>query len=231
MADDCTDTVVLDQGKALLNGTLYHYRPYYRVGGFWVAGDSASATPAATYQGDAVDPQTLLCERLELGLAVEVARGTLAPASGAVPVLTVPHALSGQTVFPCVSVWVEENSTAERAVGEVLCDDEHLGDGGWVETEGWLSSTRLSVVGASSDPAGRIALRTAIGRVIAANLPVFAEYGLTQVTFSQKDSEDVTQSETPLYLVFGSFSCMTPSYIRNVVGEITDVETTVSSSR
>lgn len=231
VADGVTDTVVLDHGSALVNGTLYHYRPYYRIGGFWVAGDSVSATPAATYQGDTVDPQTLVRERLELGLAVEVARGVLAPASGAVPVLTVPYALSSPPVFPCVSVCVDEESAAVRAVGEVPCDDEHRSGGGWVETEGWLSSTRLSVVGVSSDPTERAALRTAIGRVITANLPVFAGCGLLQVEFSQKDSEDLTRNDTPLHLVSCSFSCMTPSYISNFVDEITDVQAISSSSR
>lgn len=212
--DGCTDNTVLDI-TALENGTLYFYHAYYWTGTAWIdGGASVTATPAATYQGDDIDPQTLIRDRLEAGLKVEVARGALRPVSGAVPVLTAPFAAPDQITFPVVSVHLEMDTRADRSVGEMHFPDEaNSVTGDWDDTEGWLSKTTLAIVGVSLNPDERIALRQAIQRVLAANASVFNEAGLVLCSFSQRDAEQFSENNAPLFITEGTFDCMAPSFV------------------
>lgn len=224
VAGDITDHVTLDI-TGLANGTTYFYRAYSRdAAGVWTAGATASGVPAATYQGDTIDPQTLLRDRIGAGLAVEVARGALRPASGKIPVLTAPFALSEGVTLPCVSIHYDGDSTDMRALGEQLYSDVEVDDGGWTETEGWLTRITLNVVGASLNGDERIALRQALQRIILANLAVFDAAGLTLPGFQQRDTEQFAEQSAPIYLTNGSFTCMAPSFVRSTVGEIAEVE-------
>lgn len=224
VADQCVDNVVLDD-IALVNDIAYFYRVYYRLpGDAWAESDIASGTPAATYQGDDIDPQTLVKDRLTVGLAVEVKRGVLKPQSGKIPVLTAPFSAVDKVTFPCVSVHLDSDGAADRALGEMLYADQHEAIGGWTETEGWLSRTQLNIVGVSLNPDERIALRQAIQRIMTGNLPVFDAHGLVQCDFSQRDTEDFEASNAPLFLTSGAFTCMAPSFVSDTVGEITDVD-------
>lgn len=228
VADQSTDNVILDD-TALVNDVPYFYRAYYWTGSAWTASETATGTPAATYRGDDIDPLMLLRDRLTLGLAVEVKRGALKPQSGKIPVITAPFGMVDKITFPCVSVHLDSDSNADRALGEMLYADEHEGAGGWTETEGWLSRTQLAVVGVSLNPDERIALRLAIQRVVTGNLPVFDAHGLVQVEFSQHDTEEFVTNNTPLFITSGSFTCMAPNFIQDTVGEIRDVTASVST--
>ncbi|WP_431860138.1 hypothetical protein [Azospirillum sp.] len=224
---ESTDNVLLDD-KALVNGVAYFYRAYAWNGVSWSVSASASVAPAATYQGDDIDPLSIVRDRLAAGLAVEVKRGALKPQSGAIPVLTAPFAAKDKVTFPVVSVHLEDDSPSQRAIGELLFPDEHEDEGGWTETEGWLARTTLNIVAVSLNPDERIALRRALKRIIQANLPVFDAHGLQQVEFTQKDTEDFESQNAPLYMVHGSFVCISSSYVSNSVGEIADVDATLS---
>jgi len=226
VADQCDDNVVLDT-TALENGTTYYYRAYYWTGSTWQdSGASKTAVPDATYQGDDVDPQTLIRDRLALGMAVEVQRQALKPASGKVPVITAPFSLPDSITFPCISVHLEEDTRADRSVGEIHFPGEADGMGAWRDTEGFLSQITLAVVGVSLNPDERIALRQAIQRVLAINAPVFDAAGLVLCQFSQKDSEQFQEQGAPLYLTEGTFTCLAPSYVTAPVPVITTVITT-----
>lgn len=228
VVDECTENAVLDT-LALVNGVAYFYRAYSWNGSAWTASETVTGTPAATYAGDTIDPQSIVRDRLQLGLAVEIARGALKPQSGKIPVLTAPAALQEAVTFPAVSVHLEDDSTSQRSLGEMLFSDEHQdGAGGWIETEGWLSRVTLNVVGVSLNSDERIALRQAIQRVITANLPVFDDHGLVQIEFSQRDIEQFSENNAPLYITSGVFTCMAPSYVQNTVGEITDAVSTLT---
>lgn len=90
--DASADTVLDTTG--LVNGIPYFYRAWHRTpAGAWIATPSVSCTPASTYTDESTDPQTVVRERLGLGLAAEIKRGLLKPASGKIPVLTTPFAL------------------------------------------------------------------------------------------------------------------------------------------
>lgn len=224
---ESTDNVLLDD-TALVNGIPYFYRAYAWDGLSWASSASVSATPVATYHGDNIDPLTIVRDRLSAGLAVEVKRGVLKPAASKIPVLTAPFAAKDQVTFPMVSVHLEDDSPSQRAVGELLFPDVHEGDGGWTESEGWLARTTLNIVGVSMNSDERIALRRALKRIVLANLPVFEAHGLQNVEFSQRDAEDFESHNVPLYLVNCSFTCIHASFVSDTVGEITDVDATLS---
>lgn len=211
----------------LINGQVYYYRVYYRrQDGTWLEEfDRAEGTPRAYYAGDDLDPQTLVAERLKAGLAVEVQRNPkLAnPETGKIQVVLAPFVLENQAKFPIVSVHLEHDAPAERGIGEVLYPDRHNIPGGWQEISGWLSRVTLSIVGVTQNPNQRVMLRRAIARIIKANFSVFYGRGLDQIDFTQRDADDF-ENNTPLHMTMGSFTCIAPSYVTDVVGEIEDVE-------
>lgn len=229
VADDLTDRDVLDI-IGLVNGTLYHYRIYYRdAAGAWMpVVDSAVAAPMATYKGDALDPQMLVRDRLEAGLAVEVQRGVLKPAPRAqrIEVLLAPFAVAEQTQFPVVTVHLDRDGPEVRAIGEAMEPDLHKRSGGWAETTGWLSRVSLNVVGASLNPNERLTLRRALKRIVQANLGIFAARGLNMVEFHQRDHEDAEHFNVPIYFTIGSFTCLAPAWVTDDVAEVRDVEVT-----
>lgn len=224
VADDCTDDTVLDL-KALVNGTRYFYRMYSWHGAEWSVAPSASTVPAATYQGDAIDPLAIIADRLEAGLAVEVAREALIPQSGIVPVFRAPYALSDQVTFPCVTVHMDSTGPAERGLGEDPVGPM-LGIGGWSEFQGWLARTQINVAGIARSSEERHTLRRALTRILQANLTVFAELGLNQIEFSFSDSEELTEKAAPFYLTGGSLTCIAHSFVAATVPVITDTSVT-----
>lgn len=239
VADQCADNALLDDA-GLVNGVPYVYRAYYRVGGGWTASGPAVGVAAATYRGEGPDAPSILRDRLAAGLAVEVGRGALTPASGAVPVIAAPLAAVPTIAFPCLSVRLDSDAPAERGLGDLPAADRRAPedgwpDGGWpndgwIESEGWLSRVQISVVGASRDADERSALRQAIRRVVVGNLPVFAAHGLSACDFTQLDGEDLTRADGPLFLTTGSFVCLAPTLVSDAVGAITDVDATLFTS-
>lgn len=221
--DKCT----LDIAQ-LVNGTLYYYRPYYRVGAAWVAGNTVTSTPNATYQQVGGDVLSLVRERLDLGLQEEVRRGALCHDQGHIKVLTAPP-LFDDTAWPVVTVHLSNESPAERAVGEMVDTDE-LDDGTWTEKEGWLARTQLTIMGWSLNPDERIELRRALLRLVQANLPIFDFAGMVDIEFSQQDTEDFATHTVPIYQVLCTFSCLAPAQVASAVGVVKDVISTIEGN-
>lgn len=233
VADACRDEAVLDT-TALVNGIPYHYAVFYRVGGAWVPGGKGVATPAATFAGDAIDPQTLVRDRIRLGLEALVKRGTLPVVDehgrpGKIPVILAPHALVEGVTLPCVSVHMDSVSVADRFVGEILDAPEHLEAGGWQEGEGWHSRVALNIVATSLNMEERARLRQAVEHIILANLPVFDDAGLLQLEIHQRDTEGEGPNNAFLYYSLTQLSCVAPSFVTSVVPEIADVFVSAST--
>lgn len=217
---------VLDDA-GLVDGSTYWYRAYYWSGTAWTASASVSATPAATYTDESEDALTVLRDRLEAGLLVEVQRGNLVHVDGAIPVLTAPP-IYDDTRFPVVTVHLQNESPAERYIGENLLGDEtDWFTGAPTESQGWLAETTLTVMGWALNPDARKELRKAIRRIIVANLPVFDEHGLLNVSFTQQDTEDFSAYSAPVYQVMTTFTCKTPIIVSAPGADhITDITAT-----
>lgn len=223
---DATAISVLD-AEALFNGTLYYYRSYYLINGTWTdSGATRSATPAATYQEHGVDVLSLVRERLDLGLQAEVLRGTLTHQDGHIPVYTAPPVFD-ETKWPIVTVHLQGDASAERAIGELVSPDEFDSVGEqWDESEGWLANVQVMLMAWSLNPDQRLELRKAIKRIIIANLPVFGDAGMMQVQLSMQDTEDFESYSAPVYQAMGTLSCTSMTVVGSNVDAINDVAVT-----
>ena len=220
-----TDEVVLDI-TGIANGAEYFYRAWWWDGTQWMAGGVLSGTPESTQEDESVDALVLLRDRLTAGLAAEVEAGRLGHPEGKIRVLTAPPQ-KDDVFFPVVTVQLSQDAPGERFVGEVVAADEPV-EGGFLEHEGWYSSVRLELVGWSFNPDERIELRKALKRLIIGNLPVFEAEGLRLVEFSQQDSEDFQTYNAPVYMTWGTFSCLAPSVVSAEVGEIAETITEIA---
>ncbi len=230
--EDDTDAIVIYNGDdkpildtlGLVNSTLYYYRPYYFDGTTWTPGTTVTSTPAATFEDLTVDVLSLVRERLDLGLQVEIARGNLIHDDSHIQVLTAPPT-TDQARWPIVTVHLHDESAAERGIGEIIGADEFDAETDeWLEKEGWLARTQLSIMGWSLNPDERIELRKALRRILLANFPIFDFAGMIQIDFSQQDTEDFESFGAPVYQVLCTLSCLAPSQVGFRVHEvITDV--------
>jgi hypothetical protein len=226
LVSDALERAALDTA-GLVNSTLYFYRAYYFVAGVWVTGAAVSATPAATYEDRFGDVMSLVRERIDLGLQVEVQRGTLVHDQGHIKVLTAPP-IFDDTVWPVVTVHLAGEAPAERAVGEMPFPDEFdEGSNQWAESEGWLARVQITIMGWSDNPDERIELRKALRRTVLANMPIFDFAGMVSIEFSQQDTEDFASWTIPVYQTLGTFSCMAPVVVGSNVGAINEVHTTI----
>ncbi len=209
---------------SLSNGTLYHYRAYYFVNGVWVASQTVSGTPAATYEDQGGDVLSLLRDRIDFGLQAEVQRGTLSHDEGHIRVLTAPPIFE-EIVWPLVTVHLQNESPSERGVGEVFgIDSFDVEDGNWDESEGWLAGVQIIVMGWSLNPDERIELRKALRRIVVANLPVFDDAGIVEVQFAQQDTEDFGSYGAPVYQTMCTFSCTAPVSVGVNTAAINEVQ-------
>lgn len=212
---------------SVLNDTEYFWHAWDWIGSAWVdGGPSLSATPATRYVDDTTDPQELVRDRVQLGINAEIVRGSLKPRTGAIKVTTAPFALADGIDLPTISVHLESTGPAERAIGDELEDFADLALGNFVGTEGWLARFALTVAAVSLNADERIALRKALRRIIQANLPIFNDFGLALVEFQQTDSEQFGENAAPLYMSNGAFSCIAPTYVRDLDGALSDVTAT-----
>jgi hypothetical protein len=210
----------------LENGVEYTYGDFYYDGSQWIAGDTAAGTPAASYQDQSTDVLTVVRDRLERGLEVEVARGTLRPADGVVEVLNAPPAFE-DTRWPVVTVHVRTDGSGDRAVGEsVIPDSFDPLAGQFDESEGWLARVHILIVGWTKNPDERIALRQALRRLVIGNLPVFDAAGMTHIDFQQNDDEEMKAFPVPVYQSVCSLTCSAPAFVTDAVGVISDVTLT-----
>jgi hypothetical protein len=227
IADDLTVPSATDIMN-LQNGTTYFYWGYFRgADGNWLPQVAKGhCTPASTYSGGGPDVPSLVRDRLEAGLAIEVARRAViaSPKTNKIDVLLAPFALSDNLNFPVVSVHMDSDMPEVRGIGEAVLPDEHKRSGGWNEYAGWLGRVTLNVVGVTLNPVERGRLRMAIRRIIQANMGVFASRDLQLVEFMQRDHEDSETFNAPLYFTLGTFSCLAPTWITNNPDEVEAVE-------
>lgn len=223
-----SDTVIVDT-TALQNEVMAFYCPFYTDDGeTWTQGAVASGTPKADYADHTTDVLSHLRQRLEDGLKVECERGNFMTELGYIQVYTAPPALEQNLRFPLVTVHLESEEPTDRGIGEMLDNDEFDSIGGdWRESEGWMSSVRISIVGWALNGDERIELRKAIRRIVIANLTVFEGFGWVQVSLSQQDMDSVNgEYPSPIYQVMNTFSCVAPVRVGGSVGAITDVNVT-----
>ncbi len=224
ITDQGTQNIVLDT-VGLTNGVPYYYALYSWDGAAFTGAPVASCTPAAIYQPGGPTPQQIVRDRLDLGLQAEVAAKRLSPAGGLVSVITAPFVLADDATFPTVTVHMDSTDPGERFLGENLFGEVELSDGTIGASEGWMARWSITVLGVSLSSDERIALREAIRRVVLANLAVFDDAGMVQIALSQRDVED-TQSygSTPLYMTYGTFTCLAPTFVTDALPPVIDVE-------
>lgn len=215
------DERVIVDSSYLQNDVMAFYKPFYTADGLaWTAEATASGTPSATYEDQTTDVLSFLRERLEAGLQVEVQRGSLVNELGYVQVYTAAPSLERDLKFPLVTLHLDSEDPTARVLGEAIGHDDFdaIGDE-WTESEGWLSSVVVSVIGWSLNADERIELRKAIRRVIVANLGVFADRGWQQVSVSLRDMDAVSgEYSAPVYQVMGTFTCVAPVVVSGRVG-------------
>lgn len=210
----------------LQNEIMAFYKPYYsQDGGAWKPGPTVHATPRATYADTTTDVLSTVRDRLEAGLKVECERQTLTATLGYIQVFTAPP-LVDTANFPVVTVHLESESPEHRAVGEYIGGDAFdPGPFEWDESEGWLASVRLQIVGWSLNPDQRKTLREAIRRVIVANLSVFAGSGMDQVELEQSDVDamDGEFGVPQMFQTMNTFTCVAPVRVGGKVGAISTI--------
>lgn len=224
------ERIVVDV-TALQNGVMAFYRPYYTTDGTtWTAGATASGTPDVTYQEHTTDVMSLVRSRLEAGLKVEVERGNILNDLGYIQVYTAPPSLEQNLFFPLVTITLDRESPEIRGLGDDISGDEFDSIGfDWLESEGWIASVDLTIVGWSLNSDERIELRKAIRRVIVANLPVFASHGIDQINLDMNDVDAVNgEYGAPIYQVMANFSCVAPVRVGGRVGAFDAVSVTIN---
>ncbi len=223
-ADEFIDT------ECLINGTTYLYGDFTYDGVAWSAGDTATATPAATYEDQSVDVMTFVRERISLGLANEIAQKRLFPETKVIEVLTAPP-LFDRTRWPVVTVHLSSDGSAERGIGEEVSPDIYSAVGSdWTDLRGWLSHTSITVIGWSKNPDERIALRMALRRIVIANLQVFDSAAIQRIDFRQTDEDIMSGLPVPVYQSIGTFTCFAPVAVGAQAGGISGVTMTFTPS-
>ena len=200
----------------LINDVPVYYQAFYLFGSTWVASASKAGTPHAGFIDNSVDPMTVVRDRLELGLAVYVARGQLTNERGFIPVLTASPQIE-EVPLPLVTVHLAADSPDMRSLGELIASDEYSGvDSMWHSFEGGYSKTDLTIVGWCLNADERIVIRNAVKSVLMANLPIFDAEGLLLVSWNFTDTEDFTSYAAPVYQSICTFTCYAPGAIESV---------------
>lgn len=208
---DGTDLFVMDT-SALLNGQVYYYGLFWFNGTVWEADGINHATPNPTMAQLGTDVLSVVRDRLDAGLAVFVSRGELHHKQGHIQVLTAPP-LFEDTIWPVVTVHMQSDSSAERAIGEIMGIDGIDGGGLAVEYTGWLSRYQLLIVIWCLNPDERNTLRRAVKNLLIANLPVFDAADMDQIDVTQTDTEDFQSFSAPVYQTMTTLTCLAPSVI------------------
>lgn len=214
------DDVFID-AQGLNNGTTYYWAIFYTADNVaWTAGNVVAGVPTAIYQDHTTDVMSHMRDRLEQGLRVECDRGNFQPELGYIQVYTAPPSIEQGLRFPLVTLHLEMEDSADRALGENISGDAFDVVGlGWEESEGWLASVRLLIIGWSLNSDERIELRKAIRRLVVANLPVFDSYGWITPNLSQQDVDAINgEYPSPLYQVMNTFSCVAPVRVGGIDG-------------
>lgn len=221
------DTSALDS-SLLVNGVTYFYRAFYWNGTAWSGSASVGAAPVASYADASTDVLSVVRDRLDYGLQVEVARGALAPESGGIAVLNAPPVFE-DTRWPVVTVHLQDEASFARGIGEMIESDQFDAlEGDWQGTEGWLAKVQLTICGWSQNPDERVELRKALRRIVAANLPVFDEHGIVNIDFRQQDMDSLGgEYPTNVYQSLCTFTCVAPVRVVSRGDAIADVTSTI----
>lgn len=225
------DRVFVDAEPGLINGAPMFYRPYYWTGSVWLAGNSASGTPQATFEDVSCDAQRVVRNRLEEAFKVAVERGQLVLPEGlfAVQVLTSPPMVD-QVVPPVVTVHMEVESSGDRGIGEILQPDFLGLDGDWLEQEGWLADVTLEIAAWSGNPDERAILRGLLRTALISNLSVFDAAGMVEINVSLRDVEFLNgEFGEPMFQVACTLTCKAPVIVRNALSPIGDVEVSATA--
>lgn len=225
------ETVIVD-AKDLTNEVMVFYRPFYYDGTVWTAGPTNHGTPTPSYEDHSTDVLSIMRDRLERGLLVEVERGNLTNELGYIQVYTAPPSMDRDLRFPLVTVHLDNESPGARGIGENISGDEFDAIGfEWNESEGWLAQVQLSIIGWSLNSDERIELRKAIRRLVVANLPVLSSEGIEEVSLTQQDVDAVNgEYGAPVYQVVSTFSCLAPVRVSERIDPITQVITTYEAT-
>jgi hypothetical protein len=224
-----SDAHVIVDTTGMINGQTYWYRDYHLVDGAWVAGTSMSGVPSATYLDQSAEVVEFVRERLHAGLLVEIQRGALQHELNKIPVLIASPTFE-DTKWPVVTIHVASDAPEHRWIGEMEQPDWFDPDDEmWVGTEGWLSRVQLTIAGWALNADTRAALRKAIKRIVMANLPVFDDRGMYQISLSQQDTDDFQSYSAPVYQSIGQFSCLARSAVSSVDAPIREVITTANA--
>lgn len=209
--DGCDEKTFLDT-HFLTNGKTYFYRLFCKAGETWMVDDTKSAVPECTFTSGGEDPQLILRDRLDYGLAELLKRRQLHHPHGKIPVLTAPPTFDG-TTFPVVVVQFTSGASAEYGVGDFLGESLDEDDDEWEIDEGWLSQVQLTVVAWSLNADERIRLRRAIEYLLIANMSVLDASGISQISLQQSDHEDYQSYAVPMYQSVSTISCLAPRYV------------------
>ncbi len=207
-----TDRVFLDT-QALINGQTYHYGMFSSDGSVWVADGGVVAIPSASFAQTGADVLNIVRDRLEDGLQVIVARGDVFHANGHIQVLTAPP-LYEDTVWPVVTCHVQSDTTADRALGEMIgADFTNPVTGLWESYSGIFSRTQLLIVAWCLNPDARNSLRRAVKGILIGNLPIFDDEGMLQIDISQTDTEDFQSFAAPVYQTMTTLTCLSTATV------------------
>jgi hypothetical protein len=208
--------------SGLINGLTYFYQPFYFDGIAWSAAATASVVPECSFEFIQTDVQTFLRDRIAAGLVAAVARQAIFPESGVIPVLTAAPVFEDVS-FPVVTVHMQSDGSAERAVGEAVgvdTADECVG-----QFEGWLSRYQIAIAISSLSSDERITLRNLVKSIVQVNLQVFEAAGMELIDLQFSDQEDFTTYNVPMFQSLGSFSCVAPASVQATVPLIDQIDT------
>lgn len=230
VADHADERSILDF-TGLLNDLPYTWRAFYQQSnGEWLASEPTTTTPRAIYQEGGTDVQDFLRERIGLGIAVEIKRGTLKPAANRIPVITAPFVGTEDPVLPAISVHFDNGRPSDRFIGDTMGIGAD-GDG-YLDTDGFLSRQNLTISVCSLNADERRAIRQAVLRILEANLEVMAGAGITLPEWSWADMEalpDTQKGGGPLFYANFPFSCIAPTVVLHQVGALRDTLVTATA--
>lgn len=183
----------------LINGQAYAYALLWLIDGEWADGGTATLTPAVTYSSRVPDAMTLVMDRIDLGLRIEVERGDIEPPSGGVVSVLRAPTQEDNTRLPLVTVEFAGSQSDERALGEIWNRDDATDDGNWIERAGWMRREELVLVAWTLNPDQRHNYRRALERILLANLPIFEAGGLLMPEYTVSDQDLFTEHAAPIH--------------------------------
>ena len=119
-----------------------------------------------------------------------------------------------------VDEWTEQNS-----IGGFLGGSTNSETGNIVDATGNYARR----VGMVKFLMTRRQLRGALRRVIQANLGIFDRAGMVQIEFSQNDTEEFMENNTPLYYTRGMLNFVWPTFVQDSYPAVQDVSLTVQA--